>query len=165
MTITDNKVVALSYELRLNDADGEFVERTEAGQPLVFLFGAGQMIPDFEKNVEGLAVGDTFAFGITAENAYGPIDEEAVVELPLSVFKGAEDMLEVGALIPMQNDQGHFLQGLVVEILEDAVLMDFNHPMAGKDLFFTGEIEELRDATEEEVAHGHVHGPDTPHDH
>ncbi|NJN77689.1 MAG: peptidylprolyl isomerase [Saprospiraceae bacterium] len=163
MTISQNKVVALTYELKLNDANGEFVEKTEAGNPLVFLYGAGQMIPDFEKNISGLTVGDTFAFGITAENAYGPLDEEAVVPIPREVFAEAEDMLQVGQIIPMRNDQGHMLQGLVVEVSDNQVTMDFNHPMAGKNLYFTGEIEELRDATAEELDHGHVHGPGGHH--
>jgi FKBP-type peptidyl-prolyl cis-trans isomerase SlyD len=158
MTISQNKVVTLTYELRLNDANGEFVEKTEAENPLVFLLGAGQMIPDFENNISGMTVGDDFAFGITADKAYGEIDAEAVVNIPREIFAEAEDMLIVGQIIPMRNDQGHMLQGLVHEVTEKEVVMDFNHPMAGKNLYFTGSIEELRDATSEELEHGHVHG-------
>ena len=163
MTISQNKVVALTYELRLNDANGEFVEKTEAENPLVFLYGAGQMIPDFENNISGLTVGDDFAFGITAAKAYGGIDAEAVVNIPREIFAGAEDMLILGQMIPMRNDQGHMLQGLVQEVTETMVVMDFNHPMAGKNLYFTGPIQELREATSEEIEHGHVHGPGGHH--
>lgn len=163
MTITQNKVVALTYELRLNDANGEFVEKTETENPLVFLFGAGQMIPDFENNISGLKVGETFAFGITADKAYGEIDEEAVVNIPREIFAEAEDMLNVGQMIPMRNDQGHMLQGMVQEVTDTMVVMDFNHPMAGKNLYFTGAIQDIREATAEEIDHGHVHGPGGHH--
>ncbi len=159
MTITANTVVALSYELKLDNAEGEFVERTEAGNPLVFLYGAGQMLPDFEKNLEGLTTGDKFAFGITADKAYGEIDTDAVVTLPKSIFAEVPEMMKVGQIIPMKNDQGHMLQGMVKEVKETEMVMDFNHPMAGKNLYFTGEIQELRAASAEEIDHGHVHGP------
>jgi FKBP-type peptidyl-prolyl cis-trans isomerase SlyD len=159
MTITANKVVTLSYELKLDSADGEFVERTEAGSPLVFLYGAGQMLPEFEKNLDGKSIGDKFAFGIIADKAYGDIDTEAVVNLPLTIFAEVPEMMKVGQVIPMKNDQGHMMQGTVKEVLETEVVMDFNHPMAGKNLHFTGEIQELRDASAEEIEHGHVHGP------
>jgi FKBP-type peptidyl-prolyl cis-trans isomerase SlyD len=158
MTITANKVVALSYELKLDSAEGEFVERTEAGSPLVFLYGADQMLPEFEKNLDGLTVGDTFAFGITADKAYGERDDEAVVTLPKSIFAEVPEMMKVGQIIPMKNDEGHMLQGMVKEVHETEMIMDFNHPMAGKKLYFTGEIQELRDASAEEIDHGHVHG-------
>lgn len=159
MTISEQKVVALMYELKLNDANGEFVEKTEEGNPLVFLYGAGQMIPDFEKNIEGMKTGDEFAFGIVAEKAYGELDPEAFVTIPKNVFADVDDMLKVGATIPMRNNHGHLLQGLVKEVSLEEVVMDFNHPMAGKNLYFTGTIGEVREATQEEMDHGHVHGP------
>jgi FKBP-type peptidyl-prolyl cis-trans isomerase SlyD len=158
MTISQNKVITLTYELKLNDANGEFVEKTEAENPLVFLYGAGQMIPDFENNISELNVGDDFAFGITADRAYGEIDAEAVVNIPREIFAEAEDMLNVGQAVPMRNDEGHLLQGVVQEVTDTIVVMDFNHPMAGKNLYFTGSIQELREATAEEIEHGHVHG-------
>lgn len=159
MTISQHKVVALTYELKLNDANGAFVEKTEPANPLVFLYGAGQMIPDFENNIAGLKAGDNFAFGIVAAKAYGELDPEAVVTIPKDIFAEVGDMLKVGATIPMRNNHGHTLQGVVQELTETDVIMDFNHPMAGKNLFFTGTILEMRDATQEEIDHGHVHGP------
>ena len=136
MTVSQNKVISLTYELKLSDANGEFVEKTEEGNPLVFLYGAGQMIPDFENNISGLKAGEEFAFGITSDKAYGPRDNEAIVNIPREVFAEAEEMLKVGQMIPMRNDEGHMLQGLVQEVSEEQIVMDFNHPMAGKDLYF-----------------------------
>ncbi len=159
MTISQDKVVALQYELKLDDANGEFVERTDPSEPLVFLYGAGQMLSDFEANLLGLTAGDSFAFGVTAENAYGELDYEAFVPIPKSVFGEVEDMLQIGNAIPMRNDQGHLLQGIVTEITDEEVIMNFNHPMAGKNLYFSGIIESVREASEEELDHGHVHGP------
>ena len=158
MTISQYKVVTLTYELRLDNAEGEFVEKTEATQPLVFLFGAGQMIPAFEKNLLGLSVGDNFEFGIEAAKAYGDIDPEAIVTIPRSIFAEVEDMLQVGAMIPMKNENGQMLQGIVHELKLSDVIMNFNHPMAGKNLYFTGAIQDLREAEKEEIEHGHVHG-------
>lgn len=158
MTISQNKVVTLTYELRLDNAEGEFVEKTEPTQPLVFLFGAGQMIPAFEGNLLGLSVGDSFNFGIEAAKAYGEVDKEAIVAIPRSIFAEVEDMLKVGAMIPMKNENGHMLQGVIREVQLADIIMDFNHPMAGKNLYFTGTIQDLREADKEELAHGHVHG-------
>jgi FKBP-type peptidyl-prolyl cis-trans isomerase SlyD len=158
MTISQYKVVTLTYELRLDNAEGEFVEKTDERQPLVFLYGAGQMIPAFEKNLLGLSVGDNFAFGIEAAKAYGETDPEAIVAIPRSVFAEMEETLEVGMEIPMRNDNEQVLNGVVHQLTDTEVVMDFNHPMAGKNLYFTGSIEALRDAEKEEIEHGHVHG-------
>lgn len=158
MTISQYKVVTLTYELRLDNAEGEFVEKTEPTQPLVFLFGAGQMIPTFEKNLLGSSAGDNFAFGIKAAQAYGESDPEAIVAIPRSIFGEVEDMLKVGAMIPMKNENGQMLQGIVHELQLTDVIMNFNHPMAGKNLYFTGTIQEVREADKEEIEHGHVHG-------
>lgn len=164
MQVAKNKVVSLTYELQVDDENGEktLVEKVEKDQPLVFLFGAGSMLPEFEKNLDGKSAGDTFAFSIDPENGYGEFDEEAVVDLPKDIFKVddkiEEGMLEVGNVIPMTDQQGHRLQGRVVEVMDDAVTMDFNHPLAGMDMHFAGQIVNVRSATLEEISHGHVHG-------
>lgn len=167
MVIEKNKVVSLHYRLTVNDLLGELVEETFGGQPLVFLYSAGQMIPEFERQLSGKAVGDNFAFGIKAEEAYGMPDPEAVVLLPMSTFEidGELDkeMLQIGTVIPMSDDQGNRLNGVVREVNEEGVVIDFNHPMAGVNLYFTGTIDSLRPATEEEIDHGHVHGPGGHH--
>ncbi|MCU0348460.1 MAG: FKBP-type peptidyl-prolyl cis-trans isomerase [Saprospiraceae bacterium] len=167
MVIEKNTVVSLHYRLTENDVTGEFVEETFGGQPLVFLYGAGQMLQEFERQLSGKAQGDQFAFGIKSEDAYGEHDPDAVVLLPLSTFeyegKIEDDMLTPGNVIPMSDDQGNRLNGVVTEVNDEGVVIDFNHPMAGVDLYFTGTVESLRAATEAEISHGHVHGPGGHH--
>jgi len=167
MVIKANNVVSLHYRLQIGDGNGELVEETFGAEPLTFLFGAGQMIPDFEKNLLGKKAGDEFAFGIRSKNAYGEFNPEAVVVLPMETFmmdgKLAEEFLVPGKTIPMSDQEGNRMNGLVKAVKEDGVEVDFNHPMAGRDLYFTGTIETLRPATDEELAHGHVHGPGGHH--
>lgn len=167
MIITKNKVVSVSYVLREGDFGGEVVEQTTSQEPFVFLFGVGSLLPDFENNLLGLKVGDMFKFSIASQNAYGPMESDAIVELPIDIFviDGAidYDLLQIGNVVPMRNDQGHLLHGTVVNVTDDVVTMDFNHPMAGKDLYFMGTVLDIREATPTELEHGHVHGPGGHH--
>lgn len=164
-----DKAVTVSYVLRNGNAAGELIEQTTPEDPLAFLFGAGGMIPDFEANLLGLEEGNTFAFEIKNDRAYGEIDPSAVVDLPIEtfVFDGelARDMLVIGKMIPMRNDENQLIHGKIVEVneVEGKVIMDFNHPLAGIDLYFTGEVLGVRAATAEELAHGHIHGPGGHH--
>lgn len=162
MTISKNKVVSLTYELKLDNAQGETVEITDSDSPLVFLYGAGNMLPKFEKNLENLKIDDNFEFTLLADDAYGHVINEAIIDLPMDIFmvegKIDPDMLRVGNVIPMQDNEGNPLEGMVIGVDENSVKMDFNHPMAGKNLHFAGKIIDLRDATSEEINHGHVHG-------
>ena len=163
MTISDKKVVSLSYQLREKDAKGSIIETVSADKPLVFIYGAGNLLPKFESNITGLKVGDEFSFKLGADDAYGQIQEEAVVSVPKTAFMSPEGeveegLLEIDNVVPMMDHLGNRLQGVIVEINEDAVKMDFNHPLAGEDLFFSGTVVDLRDATKEELEHGHVHG-------
>lgn len=155
------KAISLIYELRTGSAQGELIETVNKNDPAIFLFGQGQLIKEFEDHIQKCAVGDTFEFVIKSENAYGPSNPEAIVSLSRSIFmhEGVEatDLLEIGKTIPMQNDQGHPLQGKVVELTDNMVKMDFNHPLAGFDLHFKGEVLHTRDATQAEIEHGHVH--------
>ncbi|NUO03761.1 MAG: FKBP-type peptidyl-prolyl cis-trans isomerase [Saprospiraceae bacterium] len=168
MIIEKNTVVTLHYRLQEDDASGALVEETYGSDPLVFLFGVGQMLPEFESQIEGKKEGDSLSFGIKSEDAYGEEDPDALVKLPLDTFmidgRLAEEMLVVGNPIPMSDQYGNQLVGIVMEVGEDGVLIDFNHPMAGQDLFFSVTIETVRQATPEEISHGHVHGPGG-HDH
>ena len=166
MIIQKDKVVALHYELRLDNAEGEFVEQTDPQEPLVFIYGHGSMLEVFEANLSGLKTGDTFAFGINAGDAYGEYDEENIVPIDKNVFEGHFDLIQIGSVIPMQGPEGQMVRGTVVHFDDEVVVMDFNHPMAGKNLYFTGSIASLRDAEAEELAHGHVHGEGgVHHDH
>lgn len=162
MNIAKNTVVSLAYELRADNAQGDVVEKVSALEPAEFLFGAGGLLPLFEKNLDGKAAGEPFEFVISSEEGYGPIDEEAIVDIPKDVFmvdgKIAEDLLFEGNVISMRDGEGNSMMGRVVEIADEAVVMDFNHPMAGKNLHFSGNVIAVRAATPEEVTHGHVHG-------
>lgn len=161
MKIEKNKVVSLSYRLTENDANGNLIEEVKADQPFIFLFGAGNLIPGFEANVNNLKVGDHFAFTVGPDDAYGEYDLQSVVNLPISVFhrEGKPDMeiCKVGNVVPMQNDQGQHFSGTITAINNDEVTMDFNHPMAGKSLHFSGEVVAVREASQEEMQHGHMH--------
>ncbi|MFN8417338.1 MAG: FKBP-type peptidyl-prolyl cis-trans isomerase [Cytophagaceae bacterium] len=158
-TISKNKVVRMTYEL---SSGNELIQKVNADQPFTFLYGVGGLLEEFEQNIADLKVGDTFNFEITAENGYGEIDEEAVVQIPKEAFmvdgKLQDDILEVGNVLPMRDSDGNFLEGRIIEMDEASVTMDFNHPLAGKDLHFKGEILAIREATAEEIDHGHVHG-------
>ncbi|NBU92684.1 MAG: peptidylprolyl isomerase [Flavobacteriia bacterium] len=163
MHIETNKVVTLSYRLT-NLLTGEHIEETNENNPLVFLYGVGSMLPDFEANLHALSAGSNFDFSIAADRAYGIPSEDEIVMIPKNVFcdeNGTFDdtHFKVGTLVPMSDGQGHQLQGRILEIKEEEVTMDFNHPLAGTDLRFEGTILEVREATPEEIDHGHAHGP------
>jgi FKBP-type peptidyl-prolyl cis-trans isomerase SlyD len=164
MKIDKNTVASVTYSL---EVEGELIEKTDKNNPLVFLVGAGSMIPGFERQLMGKEKGDTYNITISPEEGYGESDPEAVVDLSKDVFKieGVlqEDMLEEGKVIPMQDQNGNPLQGVVVEVGEESVKMDFNHRLAGKTLDFTGEVVDVRPATSDEISHGHVHGPGGHH--
>jgi len=164
MKIAPEHVVSLTYDLYTTQDDGTegFVESADASHPLVFLYGAGQMLPKFEENLASLSTGDSYDFRLSAEDAYGVYDEKAVANLPMEMFKDV-DMPGIGNVIPLQDNQGNRFQGQVVSIAEDAVIVDLNHPMAGKELHFKGNILEVRPATADELAHGHAHGPGGHH--
>lgn len=162
MQITKNTVVSLTYVLKHDNANGEIIEETRAGDPLVFLYGNGQMLPKFEENLSTLKTGDAFEFTLTSADAYGEKDQDAIIDLDKGIFmidgKTDDELLTIGNVIPMRDDQGNMLQGTVVSVSNDSVRMDFNHPMAGNTLHFTGKVVDVRIATDEELSHGHVHG-------
>lgn len=162
MQISKDKVVSLSYTLKEDHAEGNIIEVTKDSEPLVFIYGIGSMIPKFEENLNALKTGDTFEFTLQSVDAYGAFEEEAIIHLDKNIFKmdGVinEELLTIGNIIPMKDNQGHILQGKVMSVTDTAVQMDFNHPMAGKNLHFTGKILDVREATADELSHGHVHG-------
>ena len=161
MKIDKNHVVALQYTLNAVEENGDytFIEKTEADQPFTFLYGVGMMLPKFEEHLLGLVAGDKKSFTITPEEGYGGKDENAKTELPLEMFEES-GMPPVGAMLPLQDPDGNHLNAIVLEVTEEAVVVDLNHPMAGKTLHFDLEVESTRPATEEELDHGHAHGVD-----
>jgi FKBP-type peptidyl-prolyl cis-trans isomerase SlyD len=173
MVVDKNKVVSVQYTLYIKSDDEtteEIAEKTEDSNPFVFLFGTGGVIDDFETNLAGKKAGDAFDFRIEAKNGYGDYDDTALVELPIDAFKMQDgkidyEMLEIGNELPMTDSDGNRLVGIVADVNDKIVVMDFNHPMAGEDLHFVGSILEVREATDEEISHGHVHGPGGHHHH
>lgn len=164
MTISDQKVVSITYDLHVTDEDQQrvLVESAEAEEPMVFLFGHSGLPEEFESQLQGKNAGDSFTFSLTPEQAYGDYDEQALVEIPKQVFeidgKLDEQMLEPGNFLPMADNEGNQMQAKVVEIRDELVLMDFNHPLAGMVMHFDGKVQDVRDATPDELAHGHAHG-------
>lgn len=162
MKITKNKVVSVSYTLTENNEEGKFIEQTQQDAPFVFLYGHGGIIEGFEKNLQDLGVGDFFSFSVPAAQAYGEFQAENIIDLPLDVFKRDgevdKELLQEGNVIPLQDEKGNVYRGTVKSITDSVVTMDFNHPLAGTGLHFRGQVLEVRDATSEEISHGHVHG-------
>jgi len=156
MKIETNKMVSLIYELRESDQEGRIIESLDETRPLKFIFGTGRLLPVFESNINSLKNGDNFRFSLKSEMAYGDKREEMIVDVPISVFqtdgKINEDICFVGNEVPMMDSEGNPLNGIINEINDNFVKMDFNHPMAGLDLFFSGKIIEVREATENEIA-------------
>jgi len=162
MQIQKNKVVALHYKLTENDENGVMIEETFGSDPLTFIFGIGMMLPSFEEHLETKTAGNPFSFTLTPENAYGGFEDEAIVEIPIESFQDEtgnvdRDRLAVGSPLQMQDNNGRSYQGVVAEQKIESIVVDFNHPMAGKTLHFTGEIITVREATDSELDHGHVH--------
>lgn len=160
MTQSEAKVIALTYELREGGPSGAVLESVSKEQPIEFLFGAGRLNQSFEENVNSLNEGEAFEFTIESDKAYGPFNEKAVVDLPKSIFivdgELAEDLLTEGNMINMEDKEGNPHRGKVVEIGEEKVKMDFNHPLAGMDLHFQGEVIRKREPTPEEVTQGYA---------
>jgi FKBP-type peptidyl-prolyl cis-trans isomerase SlyD len=161
MKVGIQKVVSLTYTLKVKDKEGQLIQKVDKEKPFVYLFGVGGLLPVFESNLNGLETGNTFNFSLTKDEAYGDFKEEMIIEIEKEIFKVEdkidEEMLKIGNNIPMQNENGTQLFGKVVSISEDKVKMDFNHPLAGEDLFFEGEILKVREATKEEIEHKHSH--------
>ena len=160
MTIQENKVVSLVYQLRVDGKEGDIVETVQKEKPFVFLYGAGNLLPKFEEELSGLKAGDNFEFKIDADSAYGQASEEAILDLPRHIFevdgKIDEEVIKVGNVVPMQDKDGNKFNGIILEMKEDAIKVDFNHPLAGDDLFFQGEVVEVRDANEDELKQGYI---------
>ncbi len=162
MTKTPFKVVSVIYELRAGDSGGDVIEKVTNEKPAEFLLGAGKLIEAFENQVSDLKEGENFEFRIDSDNAYGQVKEEAKVDLPLSAFeiegKIPEDLLQPGKVLPMKDQKGNPLYGRVIEVQEQVVKMDFNHPLAGMDLHFKGKVVGARKPTETEITNKKVEG-------
>jgi len=165
LTVSENMVASVHYKGTLPE-NGEVFDSSEGREPLTFLVGHKQMIPGFEEEIMGAKVGETREFTLSSDRAYGDRDNDAVMEIPREQFAQLEQeaTLETGMQLVAQMPHGPS-PFTITSLTEETVTADFNHALAGQSLTFSVEIVELREATEEELAHGHVHGPDGHHDH
>lgn len=156
MQIANDSVVEFHYKLT-NDENVVIDESSERG-PLAYLHGKGNIIPGLEKQLLGKAVGDKFTAVIEPEEAYGEKREDLVQKVPTNIFQGV-DKVEVGMQFQVESPQGPAVV-VVTKVEDDGITVDQNHPLAGVRLTFEVEIVSIREATPEEVDHGHVHGKD-----
>lgn len=156
MTIQNDKVVTMHYHLTNSD-DGQVLDSSRGSEPLTYLHGAGSIIPGLERELAGLDVGATKTVQVTAADAYGEYNDDMVQTLPRKEFEGTEN-LQVGMQLQTQDQDGNTFSVHVAQIEGDEVMIDGNHPLAGMPLTFEIEIVAVRDATAEELQHGHAHG-------
>lgn len=157
MKISANKFVAVTYDLYVGEGEErELMEKATREVPLKFIYGTGSMIQAFEYALMGLESGAAFDFTITPENAYGEYNEDYVLDLPKNIFevdgKFDSEMIQEGNTVPMMDSNGNRMNGSVLEVRDDVVVMDFNHPLAGETLHFKGEVIDVHEPTAEEIA-------------
>lgn len=156
MNIEDNKIASFHYTL--SNTQGEEIESTRDKEPMTYLHGARNIIPGLEKVMQGRSVGDEFQAIVEPVEAYGERKEANVQRIPSKHFKKA-NQLKPGEILKIQTKRGP-VQVTVLKVGRFNIDVDANHPLAGQTLIFDVEITAVRDATEEEIAHGHVHGPE-----
>lgn len=159
MQIEQHKVVTLHYTL--TDDKGETIDKSDDGS-FAYLHGAQNIIPGLEDALTGKAAGEKFDVSIDPEQGYGLRNEEMLQEVPKTMFEDASQ-IDVGTQFHAQGPNGETLVVTVMEVHDDKVVVDGNHPLAGVQLNFDVTVVEVRDATEEEIEHGHVHGPGGHH--
>ncbi|MBB1269219.1 peptidylprolyl isomerase [Shewanella sp. SR44-3] len=153
MKITKHAAVTIHY--RLSDQQGLLIESSFEGEPMVYLHGTGNLIPGLEAELEDKIVGDKLEANIPAEQAYGLYHDGLKQEVPIDAFGDVEDIVP-GMRFIAETEMGQ-RPVQVIEVKDDVVVVDGNHPLAGQALNFSIEVIEVREATEEELAHGHVH--------
>ncbi|CAM3766593.1 FKBP-type peptidyl-prolyl cis-trans isomerase [Rheinheimera salexigens] len=161
MTISQDKVVAIHYTV--TNQTGDELDSSKGGEPLVFLFGHGSLIPGLEQALIGKTSGETFKADIPAAEAYGERHDALTQAVPKTMFEGMD--VAPGMRFRAAGPEGQEQSVIILEVTDTDVIVDGNHPLAGIDLIFDVEITLVRDATEEELAHGHVHGIDGQADH
>lgn len=154
---TPNKYVTVAYELYTDNDKGihELVEKAPIEHPFQFISGLGIALDSFENKILALTEGEAFDFVLKVDEAYGPYEQDHVIELPKETFaingRFDKDMVYPGAVLPLVNADGMRFQGLVLELKDNTVIIDLNHPLAGKNLHFKGQVVTMRDATNEEI--------------
>ncbi len=160
MKIANGTVVAIDYSLHLGD--GRVVDASEAKEPLTYLHGEGQIVPGLESALEGLEVGARKHVVVAPAEGYGEHDARGVQEVQRSAFPQGFDP-EVGMELTAEGEDGEAVPFAIREVRPESVVIDLNHPLAGKTLHFDVTVREVREPTDEERAHGHVHGPGEHH--
>jgi len=160
MQIARDTVAAIDY--KLTDNDGQVLDTSEGREPLSYLHGAGNLIPGLETALEGQTEGDSLTVTVQPEEAYGERDERLVQQVPMAAFEGV-DQVEAGMRFQATDEQGQGRVVTVTEIEGDQVTVDANHPLAGQPLNFEVSVVEVREATPEEIEHGHVHTGEDDH--
>jgi len=159
LKVNDGQVVSMEYTLKV---DGEVADTSQGREPLEFVHGAGNIIPGLEREMVGMAVGDSKDVLVAAVDGYGEEDDNAFMDVPREQFP-EEIPMKIGTEIQVQNQAGQPMYARIDTIGDKSVRLDFNHPLAGKELHFSVKVVGLRDATPEEKEHGHVHAPGHQH--
>lgn len=142
--------ILVNYKLYIDDPSGELVEETTEDKPYEFILGSGEQFEAFDKHIVGLKKGDTFSFAIEKEEAFGDLDEDAIVDVPKKAFehegKVDKDIFKMYNVLPMKDAEGNEFSGVVIAIGEEDITLDFNHPLAGESIWFDGEIIDVQEA-------------------
>lgn len=159
MQIEANKVVSINYILR--DDEDQVLDQSTPEAPLLYLHGHGNIIPGLENELNGKVVGDAIKVSVSPEEGYGEYDQELVQSVPRNMFEGID---EIEPDMQFQAQMGDGVQIVTVrEVTEESVTIDANHDLAGKTLHFEASVKEIRDASADELEHGHIHGPGCNH--
>lgn len=151
--VATDMAISMDYALTV---DGEEIDSSKEHGPLEFLQGHHNIIPGLEKEMEGMAVGESKDVVVAAKDGYGESDPKEIKDVSKDEFP-QEIPLKVGVDLEMKDDEGHLMHGTILEVGDENIKMDFNHPLAGKELNFSVKVVGLRKATEEEITHGHIH--------
>lgn len=155
MQIENNTVASMAYRITIDNKNGELIEFADEQNPRAMIFGFNKMIPGFESKLLGFMPGDVFEFSLSPEEAFGEYRSEMVIDVPKSAFvvegKLREDLLFVENELGMMDSKGNPIRGRIVELHEEHVKMDFNHRLAGKKLYVTGTVQDVRMVTSEDL--------------
>ena len=159
LKVADGQVITMEYTLKV---DGEIIDTSEGNGPIEFIQGAGNIIPGLERELYGMAIGAIKNVVVIAQDGYGEVDPDAYTEVPRGQFPDNIPM-ETGTQLELHDQDGNPMHARIDKVGEATVRLDFNHPLAGKKLFFDVKVTGMRDPTKEEREHGHVHGEEHEH--
>lgn len=147
MVAKEGSRITVKYKLFIDDPSGDLIEETTSEEPYTFVLGSGEQFEAFDKKMNGLNKGDVFSFSVACEEAFGEVDEEAIVDVPKNAFehegKVDDSIFELYKVLPMKDDEGNEFSGVIIALNEESITMDFNHPLAGENIWFDGEVMEV----------------------